>query len=107
MQHLFQLWYLQSGPWVLNRYLGTVRIFDGTFALKDTWKNISRPLFQDYTWQGRLIGVGLRLFRIGLGALIYTLTAVIYAVSWILWLLLPVIFVVSIIGGFIGPVTQL
>lgn len=103
MGHLFRLWYIQSGPWVIQKCLGTVRIFDGTFAITDTWRNMGRPLFQDYTWQGRVIGVFLRLARIGLGTFIYALTALIYLTGWILWLVLPFLFLASLLGGFIGP----
>jgi hypothetical protein len=103
MLHLLQLWYIQSGPWVVQRYLGSIRVFDGTFAIGDTWRNMGRPLFQDYTWQGRAIGVGLRIVRILLGAFIYFLTAIVYTVAWIIWLILPFIFVISLVGGFIAP----
>ncbi len=107
MQNLLRLWYVQSGPWALQRYLGTIRVLDGTFAIRDTWRNIGRPLFQDYTWQGRAIGVFMRLARIGIGALMYALAGLVYAVFYVLWLLLPLIFIASLIGGFVGPAAQL
>jgi hypothetical protein len=103
MQYVLRLWYVASGPWVIQRYLTTIRIFDGTFAVRDTWKNMSRPLFQDYTWQGRIIGVFLRLFRIGVAAIIYFTAAVFYLIVYLIWLLFPVICLASLIGGFIGP----
>ncbi len=103
MQQLFRLWYIESAPWAWQRYLGILRTFDGTFAIKDTWRNISRPLFQDYTWQGRIIGVFLRLARIGLALFIYLLTALISVAVYLAWLVLPVIFIMSTIGSFIGP----
>ncbi|MEZ0286393.1 MAG: hypothetical protein ACAH35_00980, partial [Candidatus Paceibacterota bacterium] len=95
--------YVKSGPWVVQRYLHTVRVFDGTFAVVDTWRNMGRPLFQDYTWQGRIIGVFLRLARIMAGLFVFVLAALLYAFFYLLWLLFPVICVASIIGGLTVP----
>jgi hypothetical protein len=103
MLHLFRLWYIQSAPWAIRRYLQTVQILDGTFAVGDTWRNLGRPLYQDYTWQGRAIGVGLRLFRIGFGLITYFLAAIVYIAAYLIWLAFPGLCIVAIIGGFIGP----
>ena len=103
MQHLLRLWYIQSGPWAIRRYMSTVQILDGTFAIGDTWRNIGRPVFQDYTWQGRIIGVFLRLARIGLGYFTYFVAALLYVSVYIIWLLFPVICLISLFGGILGP----
>jgi hypothetical protein len=103
MRAMLRLWYIASGPWALQRYFESVQVFDGTFAIRDTWRNIRRPLFQDYTWQGRVIGVLLRLGRIGAGLVCYVLAAFVFIVAYLLWLVLPVIFVAAIIGGLFGP----
>jgi hypothetical protein len=103
MLHLLRLWYVQSAPWAVSRYVTTVRTLDGTFAVVDTFRNLGRPLYQDYTWQGRVIGVFLRLARIGFGIIMYVLAAVVYFIAYLMWLALPFIFIAAIVGGFIGP----
>lgn len=103
MQQFLRLWYLESGPWALHRYLSTVRVLDGTFAIADTWRNLGRPLFQDYTWQGRIIGFFLRLARIGVGLFVYLLAALLYAAAYLIWLVFPLVAIISLLGGFFGP----
>lgn len=104
MQQLLSLWYIKSGPWAVRRYLETVKSLDGIFAVGATWRHIGKPLFQDYTWQGRVIGVFLRIARIIAGYVTFFFAATLYVVAYIFWLLFPLICAVSLIGGFIGTV---
>jgi hypothetical protein len=104
MRYILRLWFIQSAPWAIHRYLGTVRTLDNTFAVGDTWRNIGRPLFQDYTWQGRIIGVFLRILRILAAYIVYFLAAVVYLFFYLLWIAFPLICLASIVGGFIGPI---
>jgi hypothetical protein len=100
MQYLIRFWYLQSLPWALNRYKTTVASFESQIAVQATWKNIGKPLFQDYTFQGKVIGFFFRLFRIVFGGALYACIALAFAVLYLFWLLLPVLCVISILGFF-------
>ena len=103
MRHLFLFWYGKSGPWVLRSFLHTIQNFEGTLAVKSTAKNISKPLFQDYTYQGRIIGALLRIARICLGSFIYLLIAVAYLGAYAFWLAFPIICLVNMVGALAGP----
>ena len=102
MFSVLSFWYLQSYSWVINSFQSTLASFESQIAVRDTFKNLGRPIFQDYTFQGRFIGMLLRLARIGLGILLYLLVALVYLAGYIFWLLLPGIFLVILVGSLIG-----
>lgn len=102
MQFFLRYWYVESFNRFLDALEDTIHTLDSSFAIKDTAKNIDKPLFQDYTTQGRIIGFLLRLGRILIGLLIYALASLAYLVFYIVWLLFPAICVLSILGSVIG-----
>ena len=106
MQTVLQFWFLASGPWAWEHYIRSVAAFDSRIALTTTLKNLDKPLFQDYTWQGRLIGFFFRLVRICFGLVLYGLTAVVYAVAYLIWLAFPFICVLAIVGSLFGATSQ-
>ncbi|MDO8471997.1 MAG: hypothetical protein Q7S64_02545 [bacterium] len=85
--------------WVWLIYDGTIAIyhswqaiagsFESQLAVVITAKNITKPLYQDYTREGRLIGLIIRLGRILVGIVIQLLIAIIYLTFAIVWLALP------------------
>lgn len=99
---ILQTWYVTSRLWFYNSFLETIATVEGTFAVREMIRNIKRPLFQDYTLQGRAIGFGLRIVRICLGGLAYSIVAVGYLIAYAIWLLFPVICLVSLVGSLLG-----
>lgn len=104
MQQLLSFWYGQSPNWVYNRFLETIRVLDGRFAVQHMLRNITRPIFQDYDWQGRVIGFFIRLVRILLALIIYVLTFVVYVLAYLIWLAFPLICVGSLVGSLMAAV---
>jgi hypothetical protein len=107
MQHVLRYWFLRSPVWIFGSFLATIGGFEAQLALKDTAKNLGKPLFQDYSLQGRFIGVLIRLFRILVGALLYACIAVAYAGFFLFWLALPVLCLSAILGSFFGASADL
>ena len=103
MLQLVRFWYLQSPIAVYNSLLRTLNLMESTFAIQATIKNLGKPLFQDYTLQGRFIGFILRLVRIGAGIVAYSVISIIYLFGYLIWLLFPLICLVSILGSIFGP----
>ena len=101
MQHWLRYWYILSPSWAYRRFTQTIQAFDGHLAVADTWRNITKPIFQDYSYQGRIIGFFLRLFRIFFSLLFYCLIALFYLVAYAIWLLFPVICVAAILRYFL------
>jgi hypothetical protein len=102
MRTILTFWYKDSPVWFYSSCVDTINSLEGHLGARDTLRNISKPIFQDYTLQGRFVGILLRLGRIGLALSIYLVAVSTYAGVFVTWLLLPVFFIVSIIGSFLG-----
>lgn len=76
---------------------------EGRLAIKSTVTNLGKPLFQDYTREGRLIGIFFRLGRIGVALFIDVLASLGYFIAILLWLLFPVLCLISLLGSLLGP----
>ena len=102
MVPFLRYWYLQS-PAIAFRSLGrAINFFEAQLAVRATLQNLNKPLFQDYTFQGRIIGVFLRLGRAFLGGLLYLLISLVYLGIYLLWLIFPLLCLVSLVGSFLG-----
>jgi len=102
MMAFLTYWYLQSPARFYRAFLGATTTVENQMGVQDMIRNISKPLFQDYTFQGRLIGLGLRIVRILAGVILFTLTFIIYILLFLLWNLFPILCLVSLVGSFIG-----
>lgn len=71
--------------------------FEGQVAVVSTLKNITKPLFQDYTREGRVIGILLRLARVVIGSIVQVVLLAFYAVVVVGWYALPFYLVYQII----------
>jgi hypothetical protein len=76
---------------------------EGRLAIRSTFFNLGKPLFQDYSREGRIIGVFLRLGRIFIALIIDALASLAYLLLVILWFFLPFLCLISLIGGVLGP----
>lgn len=103
MGQFIRYWYLESPARFYAAFLAVCQMFEDTLAVKDTIRNITKPLFQDYTYQGRLIGFMLRLARIGLGVFIFTLLGFAYLFLFVGWILFPILCLLSLVGSIFGP----
>lgn len=102
MNHLLQYWYLRSPNRFITAAQHAIQTLDGQIAVRDTLHNLNKPLFQDYTIQGRIIGVFLRLARAAMGLGVYLLVAVAYAGLFVLWLSFPIFCLVSLVGSVVS-----
>ncbi|CAN5140844.1 hypothetical protein BH11PAT4_BH11PAT4_2220 [soil metagenome] len=103
MQELLSFWFVKSGPQALTMYRRTIAGFEANLAIATTAKNLSKPLFQDYTYQGRVIGFGFRILRILMGSILYFLIALVYALLFIAWLVFPIACIVSLVASLVAP----
>jgi hypothetical protein len=92
-----RFWYFVSPAWFLKAAQGSVGSFDSVFALKATLLNITKPVFQDYTREGRIIGFFFRLGRILFASFLYLLIWLFWLVLFIAWILLPLLAVANIL----------
>jgi hypothetical protein len=102
MVNIITYWYLRSPSRFLQAFLATIQALESSLAVSDTARNMDKPLFQDYTYQGRIIGVMLRCARIFLGVFTYFLVAVAYTILFGFWLLFPALCLLSLLGSALG-----
>jgi len=102
MTYLIQFWYLHAPRHFFEAYLKAVDFFEANLAVKDTARNLNKPLYQDYSYSGRLVGFLIRLVRITLGLILYFLIAIAYLLGFIVWVLFPFICIASIFGSFLA-----
>ncbi|MEA3398402.1 MAG: hypothetical protein U9R06_01520 [Patescibacteria group bacterium] len=61
-------------------------------------KNIHRPMYQQYDWQGMLISFFMRLVMIFFRSLLMFFWLIIAIIIFIFWLLLPIIVIYEIVS---------
>lgn len=76
---------------------GLVSIVADVFAIKAMSTHLGEAIFQDPTWQGRMIGILIRLARIGIGTLAEIVTLLLVGLVLIGWYILPVVAVVGVL----------
>ena len=57
-------WYIHSFMYVFGKLINVLGELDKTFALRITLRNWKKPLYQDYTILGFILGFILRTVRI-------------------------------------------
>lgn len=95
-------WYLQSAARFYKGGLAAIGSAEDEIAVLDTARNIGKPLFQDYSRQGRVLGVLFRLARIVAGIICFAVIILGYVALYIFWLALPPLCLVSLVGSLIG-----
>ncbi|MFA6082522.1 MAG: hypothetical protein WC773_03890 [Patescibacteria group bacterium] len=94
----FISWWVFAVPKRLYLWgMRVVGMVGDTFAVKQMATHIGEPIFQDPTWQGRLIGIFIRFFRLIVGLLLEGVFFVLVCAVVIGWYLLPFLAVYEVI----------
>lgn len=98
----FGVFLIIDGPKkIFELWRSTAANFEAELAVVSTFKNLSRPLFQDYSREGRIIGFFMRLARIFAGIVVQLVLAILFIVLTIGWLLLPLYIAYQIFSNLI------
>ena len=86
----FPIWWytrgvLRMGKFCLNALLYIERLFGLTIKLK----NIYRPMFQDYTFMGFVLGIVIRIVVLLFTGSLFVISLVVMTASFIAYLILP------------------
>lgn len=96
-QHGFLRWWAVGFPTRIVAWgHDVVNTVADTFAIKAMASHLGDAIFQDPTWQGRLIGIFIRLFRITVGGFAELLTILMVGFVLTAWYALPVVAIVGI-----------
>ena len=66
-----------------------VQTVGSIFGVKEMAEHLGQPIFQDPTWQGRLIGIGIRIIRLLVGLFAEGLFLLAVLVCVLAWYILP------------------
>jgi hypothetical protein len=102
MRPFFTYWYIQSWSRFYHGCVGVLTGVEDEVAIVDTLHNMDKPLFQDYSRQGRFIGFFFRLARIVAGLLALGVITVGYGALYAIWLLAPIVCLVAVAVAFFG-----
>ena len=102
MYAFWTYWYVQSAARFYRGCLAAIGSVEDEVAVVDTARNIGKPLFQDYSRQGRVLGVAFRSVRIVGGVLAFGFVIIGYGLLYLAWLALPPVCLANIIGSFLG-----
>lgn len=93
-------WYTKGVLRAWQKMLDTIKQGNDELALMVWIKNIFRPMFGDYSFQGRIISFFMRIIQI-IGRGLFFLFWLIFAFLWFLvWLILPLFIVYQILISF-------
>ena len=82
-------WYAGGFLAVVHQTLNILESLDRSFAFRITLKNIFKPLYQDYSILGRILGFIFRSARAFFGGVIYLVIVLIAAAIYVGWAILP------------------
>lgn len=85
----FDFWYLHFPKNLIRNYSDRFYSLDKVLGFRSNLRNISKPLFQDYTLIGYILAFIYRILIIVFSSIIYSLLFIVYVIFLLIWLILP------------------
>jgi hypothetical protein len=95
--NFFLWWYLVNGKDVFSKLVTNWRYTLEAMNLVPMLRNLFAPLYQDYSWEGKLVAIPFRIFWVLFGIffqLLYTLGLIVVLIGYLLVPILPIIIIV-------------
>ena len=92
----FHHWYADASRAIFHGYVLFLERLDRRIALRITVRYFFQPLYKDYSIPGRFFGFVFRSVRIAIGVLVYTVCIAIFALSYLVWLLIPIVIILYV-----------
>jgi len=92
----FNDWYVRVSRYYFLKFIEGLRRIDRYFAWKITLKNIFSPLYQDYSFTGRVLGIFFRVLRLFFGVFVYFLFSLAAFIFFAMWCTIPPLLVLLI-----------
>ncbi|MFH1509401.1 MAG: hypothetical protein ABIE68_04515 [bacterium] len=87
----FPIWWYTKGFLRLLKFVGKQLVyFEKILGLLIKIKNLFKPMFQDYTFAGLVIGIIIRTFVLTFDIILYFLILVVAVLTILFYLLLPI-----------------
>lgn len=95
----FRHWYVDGFFVFFHKLIAVISSFDQTFAFKVTLRNLFKPLYQDYTTMGIILGFVFRPLRLLAGGVVYVAIAFLFFALYVAWAATPAFLIVKAIVG--------
>jgi hypothetical protein len=95
----FRHWYLGGFFAFVHRCVLVITSLDQTFALRVTMRNLFKPLYQDYTMLGIILGFVFRPLRLIAGGIVYAVIVLVFVALYAVWAAIPLFLIVKTIVG--------
>lgn len=82
-------WYLGSFRFFIRKTVELLERLDRVLALKVSLRYWLKPLYQDYSFLGHILGFVFRTGRIAVAVLVYSIIGAIALFVYLLWILAP------------------
>ena len=89
----FHHWYVDGSRAIGHRFIAALEDIHRTLAVRITVRHFFQPLYRDYTFVGRLLGIFFRTCRIVIGVAVYLLIIVLFALFYLAWLATPALII--------------
>ena len=86
-------WYVGAFKVLTHTVLNVFERLDRTLALRVTFRYMFRPLYQDRSVIGYVLGFFFRLIRTVLGSLLYLALFIVFLMAYIVWAATPIILI--------------
>ncbi|HDH31180.1 MAG TPA: hypothetical protein ENH26_00150 [Candidatus Wolfebacteria bacterium] len=96
----FRHWYIKSFFIYSHFVVSQLEKLDRFLAFKITLRYLFKPLYQDYSFLGYILGFIFRVARLIFGGIVYAVIFAIAVAVYIIWLAIPVYIVYQIISNF-------
>jgi hypothetical protein len=85
----FRHWYVDGFKFFLKALISMLSSFDRVFALRVSAKNIFKPMYQDNSFIGYMLGFIFRSGRITGAIIVYSIVVSCFVIVYILWAAIP------------------
>ncbi|TSC96122.1 MAG: Uncharacterized protein Athens071426_496 [Parcubacteria group bacterium Athens0714_26] len=92
-------WYVDGLLNFMDWTYGLLERFDRFFAFKINVKKWTEPIYQDYSFIGRILGIIFRTVRIFMALIFYAIFILAVAVVFLAWSAVPIFVVYKIINN--------
>ncbi len=93
----FRHWYIKSFFIYSHFVVSMLEKFDRFLAFKITLRHLFKPLYQDYSFIGHILGFIFRVARLIFGGIIYAVIFITAIIIYLIWLLVPIFIIYQII----------
>lgn len=95
-------WYLGGFTAYIHCFISFLERTDRFFAIKVTWRNLFRPLYQDRSIIGYILGFIFRFLRLIIGGIFYFILIILAVLGYLIWAAFPLFIVFKIVDYFVS-----